>query len=115
MTNKLEKQFFDTFGIEQREYAQCCSLGCKKSYTDCINCQYREVYKIDYPQITNSILLKLICYLSRYNFDLVPKHACFKTTNQLKNHVLECALKFKSANSVPMFYSQDLQKLFKEV
>lgn len=96
MTSKLEEKFFNTFRIKEREL----------EYPD--NFTY-------YPEITDNILLKLICYLSRYHFDLVPKHACFKTINQLKNHVLECALKFKSANSIPMFYSEDLQKLFKEV
>ena len=42
MTNKTEKQFFDTFGIEEREL----------DYPD--NFTY-------YPQITDHILLELIC------------------------------------------------------
>ena len=42
MTNELEKQFFDTFGIEEREL----------EYPD--NFTY-------YPEITDSILLELIC------------------------------------------------------
>lgn len=42
MTNKTEKQFFDTFGIEEREL----------DYPD--NFTY-------YPEITNHILLELIC------------------------------------------------------
>lgn len=42
MTNKTEKQFFDTFGIEEREL----------DYPD--NFTY-------YPEITDHILLKLIC------------------------------------------------------
>ena len=42
MTNKTEKQFFDTFGIEER----------KLDYPD--NFTY-------YPEITDHILLELIC------------------------------------------------------
>ena len=83
MTNELEKKFFDTFGIKQREYTQCCSLGCKKPYTDCVNCQYHEVYKIDYPQITDRILLELICLNNIY---LWETHA--STVNELKNVLL---------------------------
>ena len=96
MTNELEKQFFDKFGIEKKEL----------KYPD--NFTY-------YPEITDRILLKLICYLSRYHLDLVPEYVCFKAVNQLKEHVLKCALKFKIADSIPILYSQDLQKLFKEV
>lgn len=42
MTNKTEKQFFDTFGIEERE------LDYPDSFTY-------------YPEITNHTLLELIC------------------------------------------------------
>ena len=42
MTNKTEKQFFDTFGIEERE------LGYPDNFTY-------------YPEITDHILLELIC------------------------------------------------------
>ena len=42
MTNKTEKQFFDTFGVEEREL----------DYPD--NFTY-------YPEITDHILLELIC------------------------------------------------------
>ena len=95
MTSKLEKEFFDTFGIEQKEL------------------EYPDNF-IYYPEITNKILLKLICYLSRYDLDLIPECVCFKTIDQLKEHVLKCALKFKIANTIPMLYSQDLQKIFRE-
>ena len=64
MTTELEKQFFDTFGIEPREYTQCTSMGCRDIYGDCNNCQFHNIYKIDYPQITDRILLELICIVS---------------------------------------------------
>ena len=42
MTNEVEKQFFDTFGIEEREL------------------DYPDNFKY-YPEITDRILLELIC------------------------------------------------------
>lgn len=55
---EIEKQFFDTFGIEP-EYKICPFHHCiyKKEY-DCDNCDDREWH---YPQITDRILLELIC------------------------------------------------------
>ena len=47
MTNELEKQFFDTFGIEKREL----------EYPD--NFTY-------YPEITDRILLELICIANQH-------------------------------------------------
>lgn len=56
MTNELEKQFFNTFGIEAKIKQQCYHL-CNKGL-NCKECD--EVTKI-YPQITDRILLELIC------------------------------------------------------
>ena len=80
-TKELEKQFFDTFDIKQREYTQCCSMGCKKPYTDCVNCQYHEIYKVDYPQITYRILLELICIIGSI-------YICTQDRKTLKEHIL---------------------------
>lgn len=55
MTNELEKQFFDTFGIEPKlvirleDWEKCKDLP-----------RAEELFK-HYPQITNLILLELIC------------------------------------------------------
>ena len=85
MTNEVEKQFFDTFGIEphirhwqQYNYAQVenglklfperqkfadegyIKITCKKLIpTEFNDCVYWEEYH--YPQITDRILLELIC------------------------------------------------------
>ena len=67
MVTKLEKQFFKTFEIEQIEYTQCTTIGCKHIYGDCNNCPFHNIYKIDYPQITDHILLKLICIANSQN------------------------------------------------
>ena len=59
MANELEKQFFDTFGIEP--------IACN----DCIECYEANTTpfpwceKLDYPQITDTHYLKLICELSK--------------------------------------------------
>lgn len=106
MTTDLEKQFFDTFDIKQREYTQCCSMGCKKPYTDCVNCQYHEVYKIDYPKIKDTHYLKLVCMLlnvldgmdAYFNYDV----------EEVKKKTLRLLMTFKDD-----VYSQ-VQELFKE-
>ena len=55
MTTDLEKQFFDTFGIEPRVISA-------PNF-------YWEDYVLEYPQITDRILLELICILSKYQKD----------------------------------------------
>ena len=121
MTNETEKQFFDTFGIKAKYESHSCDGWGRtvevKYFTDKKEADKFGIVVSEpkYPEITDHILLKLICYLSRYYLDLIPEYACFKTIDQLKEHVLKCALKFKIANTVPILYSQDLQELFKEV
>lgn len=65
MTDKLTKTFFDTFGIEPKERKACNSFPC--SGKECENCNDYITYKVEYPQITNSILLKLICIANSQN------------------------------------------------
>ena len=53
MTNELEKQFFDTFGIEPNcKFVKYCD--------DCTKCGCYH-----YPRITDTHYLKLICILSK--------------------------------------------------
>ena len=55
MTPDIERQFFDTFGIEP-EYKICIFQYCKnKKEYDCENCNDREWH---YPEITDRILLE---------------------------------------------------------
>ena len=58
MTNELEKQFFDTFGIEPN--ITSCYHRCKKD----LNCKKCDEAKVIYPQITDHILLELIFILT---------------------------------------------------
>ena len=53
MTNDLEKQFFDTFGIEPKH----TDFAIKRN--DKGEMEYPPIYT--YPQITDRILLELIC------------------------------------------------------
>lgn len=74
MTNEIEKEFFDTFGIEAKPnesgYGRCLKydnlLKCNSEKKDlmegCPGCEFFEVSKF-YPTITDRILLKLICLL----------------------------------------------------
>lgn len=70
MTTELEKQFFDTFGIEPETEIYWCDNDnklCECEY-DCDElCRSR---KIGYPQITDRILLELFDILrATYNID----------------------------------------------
>lgn len=55
MTNELEKQFFDTFGVEPHKVypPQDELFGTREEMT--------EFFEEAYPQITDHILLELIC------------------------------------------------------
>ena len=66
MITEIEQQFFDTFEIKPK-YKTCVFKYCKnKKEYDCENCNDREWY---YPQITDRILLELICILTkRYDY-----------------------------------------------
>lgn len=57
MTNELEKQFFSTFGIELKTIIE-------PRYS--LNTEYYEKKVRKYPQITDHILLELICILSEW-------------------------------------------------
>lgn len=68
MTNEIEKQFFDTFGIEPVKY--------KRNVDD--NAMFMD--KV-YPQITDSILLELICIIG-------AMYICVQDKETLKEHIL---------------------------
>lgn len=106
MTTDLERMFFDTFGIKQKEYTQCTLIGCRYVYKICNNCQFHNVYKVDYPQITDTHYLKLICMVlsvldgmeSYVNYDV----------EKVKEKTLRLLITFQDD-----VYSQ-VQELFKE-
>ena len=74
MIDELTKTFFDTFGIEP-EYKTCIFKYCKnKKEYDCENCGDRIWH---YPQITDRILLELICIINQIDLYFYGEHEYF--------------------------------------
>ena len=99
MTTNLEKQFFNTFEIEP-DVESCYHKCDTKSYLNCKDCNKATVI---YPQITDHILLELICIANDAYIDL-------KGTNieTMKNNLLENFIFFRRD------VKQQVQALFKE-
>ncbi len=106
MVSELEKQFFDTFGIKPK-YKTCVFKYCKnKKEYDCENCNDKEWH---YPQITDRILLELICILSKYQKDVGSLlEICETDKNGIKEEVLDMLI-FRD-----IALKQQVQALFKE-
>ena len=112
MTNDLEKQFFDTFGIEPK-------LECiKPSDEQCNECGCCE---LKYPQITDTHYLKLICLMNVSLIKIVKLRG--DNLEQLKNFILQGCLtdyEFYSNSSLPEHREQaenlkhQVQALFEE-
>ena len=62
MTNELEKTFLDTFGIKPKTIIE-------PRYS--LNTEYYEEKIEKYPQITDRILLELMCILTKFYGELV--------------------------------------------
>ncbi len=116
MTTDLEKQFFDTFGIEQIEGLEwdCYSPdNCFKTTCvcpeNCTKCEYFGKEMV-YPQITDSILLELICVLAsnptRILFESMLSG--IKEVELLKNSILFTCIANKDT------IKHQVQALFKE-
>ena len=117
MTNELEKKFFDTFGIKAKQ--KCAkpllktTSGFCKAYKNCVGCDYND---LKYPQITDRILLNLICIANEYEN--------YSETTNIKNiqaRTLRILLKVKK-HLKDVYTCQDwhnelvrkVRKLFKE-
>lgn len=85
MTTDLTKTFFDTFGIEPKldckrcgaknfALGQCAEVDCEKTY----------------PEITDRILLEMICICSQYGF-----YSAARNIKILKLRVLKRLLELK--------------------
>ena len=128
MTTEIEKQFFDTFGIDPRKTVTCVieedwlndyhlkthhpisdwmkyNAPCKgeKGCSDKCNC-----YQVDksYPQITDHLLLELICELSGV---CCPYFAFKRSISELKETVLKLCMAYKD------LLKQQVRALFEEV
>ena len=105
MATDLKKQFFDTFGIEKR-------TTIIPRYS--LNSEYYEEIIEEYPQITDRILLELICI---YNvFVRMVFYSSY--VKDLKIEVLETLIKeYKNRKQTGAFdenLKEKVQALFKE-
>ena len=129
MTNELEKTFFDTFGIEPRYEDACtvedkywnneelaneygtfdqymnCKCGDQENCTTECSCAYqREVY----PAISDHILLKLICILTRFYGELVLEQCL--DVKDLKEQVLNIFIRTSYKDNI----KHQVRTLFEE-
>lgn len=119
MTTDLEKRFFDTFGIEPHYYCADeyvfeamleyeCTEGNRKKCKTC-----KKVGK-SYPQISDRILLELICVINR--FDIYFDYYYQEEYQVLRETILEdsinlnCKLKQTDFSKL----KHQIQALFKE-
>ena len=130
MTNELEKTFFDTFGI--RAYykyllidktSRCNNekLFDKQNFIDFIKSgkDYLLLKVIKYhPQITDRILLELICILSGWKQYCISYYVIDAVNiNTLKSDILRdciCMLHWYEFNKCSKDIKQKVQTLFKE-
>lgn len=105
MTNELEKQFFDTFGIEP--------IGCKdnKNCTGVLDCT--QCPNAKYPQITDRILLELIC-ISKQITMLSDFFMYRPSIEELKNNILENMLNKDLFNFKNKDIKHQIRTLFEE-
>jgi hypothetical protein len=110
MTNELEKQFFQCFGIEP--------IACN----DCIECYEANTTpfpwceKLDYPQITDRILLELICILLSNNSPYMFKLGDWNV-EKLKETVLTTCIKlpdFLEWEDTSDYFKHQVRTLFEE-
>lgn len=103
MTNELEKTFFDTFGIDEREL----------EYPD--NFTY-------YPEITDHILLELICIRCKELISIIKVKG--DNREELKNYILKLCIddytfyskiSDKTYNELANNFKHQVRTLFEEV
>ena len=98
MTTEIEKQFFDTFGIEPKleEYDV---ILCTNPETKPI--RERRWHKF-YPQITEHILLNLVLIMNPYG------HPIGSNLEEFKQHILELSI------GKALYIKPQVQALFEE-
>ena len=112
MITDIEKQFFETFGIKPRSYLLCTSCWDCIDAQPCEQCHYGKLIEDEYPQITDSILLKLICILTCYYLDeREPYEITSINMEQLKHQVLNDIICIADCEATKC----QVQKIFKEI
>ena len=130
MTNDLEKTFFDTFGIKPKQLNKCSyvnlrNLGFEYGVDVCLhledetitcdNCENNKDGELLYPQITDRILLELICLVNIY----LDEGFWAETITDLKEEVLKnCLLAVNTTDYGVAGYEESfkhqVQALFEE-
>jgi hypothetical protein len=102
MTTELEKQFFDTFGIEPVAFVDFTT-----GYSDWI---------FHYPLITDHILLKLICIANKYG--VLPYTTTIKNLKDRTLRILIKVQKYREKylpnNDSTIKLPKTIRKTFKE-
>ena len=133
MTNELEKQFFQCFGIKPRYEDACtvedkywnneelaneygtfdqymnCKCGNQENCTTECSCAYQRVI---YPQITDRILLELICILNSVSVEFKSK--CIE---DLKREILgemKILLEYTPNKETAEYIKHQVRTLFEE-
>ena len=142
MTTKLEKQFFDTFGIEPKKIYLC--PHCKTKLSGCtwvgdeqrFECLYswgehpyymgkeveeKAIIDYEYPQITDKHYLELICISNK---ELIKRFDIRGSgLESLKSNILSKCIKdytfysntlCKTCNRLAESFKHQVQQLFKE-
>ena len=105
MTTEIKKNFFDTFGIPRLCTSQVC-----EHWGNCEGCLMYPDFAVDYPQISDRILLELICILNENTTLDETYYQGASTVKELKKLVLKDLIKTKDNFDT----IQQVQKLFKE-
>lgn len=92
MTNELEKQFFETFGIKPKSYLVCTSCWDCIDAQPCEQCHYGKLIEDEYPKITDHHYLQLICKLSGV---CCPHFAFERDISELKETILKFCIHYK--------------------
>lgn len=111
MTSELEKNFFDTFGIEPKSYLVCTSCWDCIDAQPCEQCHYGKLIENEYPKITDRILLELICLTGNTDYFLITSEGVPIDIEGLKDSVLNILIMYSKFHKD---LKHQIQTLFKE-
>lgn len=132
MTTDLEKQFFDTFGIEPAYFYECSykdkldfglnpsddECPAKTSNIRCNTCDLGKKVLVGYRVITDRILLELICIAHQHIElgDYIDKQGLIGAVLRALIYCYECGIdnKFFYTSKEAQTLKQQVQALFKE-